>query len=72
MIKDTMEAIATDKLITTEPLSDEEVVRRVLDGEIALFEIIMLRAGTHRRERQGTPASRSRPGSQRVVCSRRG
>lgn len=38
-----MEAIATDILITTEPLSDEEVVRRVLDGETALFEIVMRR-----------------------------
>ena len=28
---------------TTEPLSDEEVVRRVLDGETALFELIMRR-----------------------------
>jgi len=38
-----MEAIATQKLNTTEPLSDEEVARRVLDGETALFEIIMRR-----------------------------
>jgi RNA polymerase sigma-70 factor, ECF subfamily len=28
---------------STEPLSDEEVVRRVLDGETALFELIMRR-----------------------------
>ena len=38
-----MEAIATEKLNTTEPLTDEEVVRRVLQGETALFEIIMRR-----------------------------
>jgi RNA polymerase sigma-70 factor (ECF subfamily) len=38
-----MEAIATEKLNTTEPLTDEEVVRRVLQGETALFEIIMQR-----------------------------
>jgi RNA polymerase sigma-70 factor (ECF subfamily) len=38
-----MEAIAPEKLSTTEPLSDEDVVRRVLDGETALFEIIMRR-----------------------------
>jgi RNA polymerase sigma-70 factor (ECF subfamily) len=35
--------VATEKLNMTEPLSDEEVVRRVLDGETALFEIIMRR-----------------------------
>jgi RNA polymerase sigma-70 factor (ECF subfamily) len=35
--------VATEKLNITEPLSDEEVVRRVLDGETALFEIIMRR-----------------------------
>jgi RNA polymerase sigma-70 factor (ECF subfamily) len=38
-----MEAIAIEKLNKTEPLSDEEVVRRVLHGETALFEIIMRR-----------------------------
>ena|SRR5438477_13001351 len=38
-----MEAIAVEKLDSTVPLSDEEVVRRVLDGETALFEIIMRR-----------------------------
>src|SRR5579864_6312048 len=38
-----MPAIVTEKLNITEPLSDEEVVRRVLDGETALFEIIMRR-----------------------------
>jgi RNA polymerase sigma-70 factor, ECF subfamily len=38
-----MEAIASRELTVTEPLSDDEVVRRVLDGETALFEIIMRR-----------------------------
>jgi RNA polymerase sigma-70 factor (ECF subfamily) len=38
-----MAAFVTEKLNTTEPLSDEDVVRRVLDGETALFEIIMRR-----------------------------
>jgi RNA polymerase sigma-70 factor (ECF subfamily) len=38
-----MMEVATEKLNITEPLSDEEVVRRVLDGETALFEIIMRR-----------------------------
>lgn len=38
-----MEATLIERLNTTEPLSDEEVVRRVLDGETALFEIIMRR-----------------------------
>jgi len=38
-----MEAIAIEKLNTTVPLSDQEVVRRVLDGETELFEIIMRR-----------------------------
>lgn len=35
--------VATEKLNATEPLPDEEVVRRVLNGEPALFEIIMRR-----------------------------
>lgn len=35
--------VATEKLNATEPLPDEEVVRRVLNGETALFEIIMRR-----------------------------
>jgi RNA polymerase sigma-70 factor, ECF subfamily len=35
--------VATEKLNLTEPLPDEEVVRRVLNGETALFEIIMRR-----------------------------
>jgi RNA polymerase sigma-70 factor (ECF subfamily) len=38
-----MEALVIERLNTSEPLSDEEVVRRVLDGETALFEIIMRR-----------------------------
>src|ERR1700746_2984116 len=38
-----MAAFVTEKLNITEPLSDEDVVRRVLDGETALFEIIMRR-----------------------------
>jgi len=38
-----MEGIAIEQLNAREPLSDEEVVRRVLDGETALFEIIMRR-----------------------------
>lgn len=38
-----MESIATESLNTTAPLPDEEVVRRVLDGETSLFEIIMRR-----------------------------
>ncbi len=38
-----MQATAIRELNTTEPLSDEEVVRRVLNGETALFEIIMRR-----------------------------
>ena len=36
-----MEAIVIERLNASEPLSDEEVVRRVLDGETGLFEIIM-------------------------------
>jgi len=38
-----MESITLEKFNGTEPLSDEEVVRRVLAGETALFEIIMRR-----------------------------
>src|SRR5215467_7951689 len=38
-----MEAIVMERPNLTEPLSDEEVVRRVLAGENALFEIIMRR-----------------------------
>src|SRR5215469_836902 len=38
-----MEAIVIERLNASEPLSDEEVVRRVLQGETALFEIIMRR-----------------------------
>jgi RNA polymerase sigma-70 factor (ECF subfamily) len=38
-----MEAIAPEKINTAQPLSDEDVVRRVLDGETALFEIVMRR-----------------------------
>jgi RNA polymerase sigma-70 factor, ECF subfamily len=34
---------ALEPLNTTEPLSDEEVVRRVLEGETALFELLMRR-----------------------------
>jgi RNA polymerase sigma-70 factor, ECF subfamily len=38
-----MESITLENFNGTEPLSDEEVVRRVLAGETALFEIIMRR-----------------------------
>jgi RNA polymerase sigma-70 factor, ECF subfamily len=38
-----MESITLEKFNGTEPLPDEEVVRRVLAGETALFEIIMRR-----------------------------
>jgi len=38
-----VQATAIRELNTSEPLSDEEVVRRVLKGETALFEIIMRR-----------------------------
>ena len=38
-----MAAIVTEKLNASAPLSDEDVVRRVLQGETALFEIIMRR-----------------------------
>jgi len=38
-----MESITLERFNGTEPLSDEEVVRRVLAGETALFEIIMRR-----------------------------
>ncbi len=38
-----MQSIALENFNGTEPLSDEEVVRRVLAGETALFEIIMRR-----------------------------
>jgi RNA polymerase sigma-70 factor (ECF subfamily) len=38
-----MESITLEKFNGTEPLSDEEVVRRVLAGETALFEIVMRR-----------------------------
>jgi RNA polymerase sigma-70 factor, ECF subfamily len=38
-----MSPIALEISNSTEPLSDEEVVRRVLEGETALFELIMRR-----------------------------
>lgn len=38
-----MDANLLDKVNRTEPLPDEEVVRRVREGETALFEIIMRR-----------------------------
>src|SRR5215471_15472910 len=38
-----MEAIVIERPNARAPLSDEEVVRRVLEGETALFEIIMRR-----------------------------
>ena len=38
-----MSPTALEVTNSTEPLSDEEVVRRVLDGETALFELIMRR-----------------------------
>ena len=38
-----MSPTALEPLNATEPLSDEAVVRRVLDGEIALFELLMRR-----------------------------
>ena len=38
-----MSPTALEPLNTTKPLSDEEVVRRVLDGETALFELLMRR-----------------------------
>src|SRR5437763_16527878 len=38
-----MQSIALENVNSTEPLSDEEIVRRVLDGETALFELIMRR-----------------------------
>jgi len=38
-----MSPTTVELMNSTEPLSDEEVVRRVLDGETALFELIMRR-----------------------------
>ncbi len=38
-----MNPTALELTNSTEPLSDEEVVRRILDGETALFELIMRR-----------------------------
>ena len=38
-----MDMSATTLPVTNEPLSDNEVVRRVLDGDTALFEILMRR-----------------------------
>ncbi|HKR86453.1 MAG TPA: sigma-70 family RNA polymerase sigma factor, partial [Terriglobales bacterium] len=38
-----MSPTAFDVTNSTEPLSDQEVVRRVLDGETGLFELIMRR-----------------------------
>jgi RNA polymerase sigma-70 factor (ECF subfamily) len=38
-----MSPIALEEKNRAEPMSDEEIVRRVLDGEIALFELIMRR-----------------------------
>jgi len=38
-----MGPIALEEKNRTEPMSDEEIVRRVLNGEIALFELIMRR-----------------------------
>lgn len=38
-----MSPTVLERINSTEPLSDEEVVRRVLDGETAFFELIMRR-----------------------------
>src|SRR5690348_12765764 len=38
-----MESLTLERVNSTEPLSDEEVVCRVLAGETALFELIMRR-----------------------------
>ena len=38
-----MSPTVLEEINSTEPLSDEEIVRRILDGETALFELIMRR-----------------------------
>jgi len=38
-----MSPTVLEEMNSTEPLSDEEIVRRILDGETALFELIMRR-----------------------------
>ncbi len=38
-----MSPTVLEEINCTEPLSDEEIVRRILDGETALFELIMRR-----------------------------